>query len=165
MKLRVAVDALLLRLAVPAKRLRVAVAAAKLILSVPAMRLQTAIGLFVAFLRPTETVSSTDAAVAFVGKSVADAAGASVHRFESEVRKPLAHGVGFDDGSPYFLEDYVAGAPFNQTYTLPLQVFKNIFKPRADAVGVANAGLLVIQDYTETMTYFAEDYVGTSRSF
>lgn len=165
MKLRVAVNAIRLGLAAPVKRLGVAANAILLVLAVPAIRLQTAVGKFMEFLRLSDTVSSTSSIVTDFGKALDDAVAAALTTVEFEVRKALTDGAGADDGEQYFAEDYVDGAPLGQTYTLPPQLIRDMTTVYADTAQATASGLLVIQDYTVDYTYFAEDYVGLSRSF
>ena len=40
-----------------------------------------------------------------------------------------------------------------------------VAKARADAAAADDAGSLISQGYTDSNTYFAADYVGTSRTF
>jgi hypothetical protein len=147
-KLRVAINAMLLRLAVPAMRLGVAATAIKLLLAVPAMRLQTAIGFFVAFLRPADTARTTDVQKFDTTKSLSDVFNAASVVVGHEVRKAINDGAGLDDGSPYFAEDYVVGGVLAQTYTLPDQVVRAVGKVLADAPSAAS----VVQISTATNT-------------
>ena len=150
MKLRVAVDKLVLRLGVPAKRLRIAARGLRLSLSVSAMRLRVALGEFVAFLYPTDTATTSETTTFVVTKASADVAVAGPQRVEIEFRKNPSNRAGLDDGDPYFAEDYVVGAPVFQTYTLGPQVFKDVGKVLSDAPTAASlAQLLLTRGYAD----------------
>lgn len=138
MKLRVAIDALVLRLAIPAKRLRLAALGVSLRLAVPAKRLRVAVGEFIAFLYPTDTATTSEASSFSVGKGLADDAAVGPHQIQIEFRKAPSDRAGFDDGNPYFAEDYVVGAPVFQTYTLGIQVAKLVGKVSSDSAAVAS---------------------------
>lgn len=150
MKLRVAVDRLVLGLAVRAKRLRLAALGVSLRLAVPAKRLRVAVGEFVAFLYPTDTATTSEASSFSVGKGLADGAVVGPHQIQIEFRKAPSDRAGLDDGNPYFAEDYVVGAPAFQTYTLGIQVAKLVGKVSSDSAAVASlAQILVSQGYSD----------------
>lgn len=147
MKLRVAVDALVLRLAVSAKRLRTAAHGVGLRLTVAAKQLQVAIGQFIAVLYPADTVATVEDTAFATTKGLSNSSGIAP-LVEVEFRKNINEGVGLDSGAPYFAEDYVDGWPFLQTYVVNPQPLKDIGKSLSDGGGFGGDS-----------AYFAEDYV------
>jgi hypothetical protein len=155
MKLRTAVDKLLLRLAVPAKRLQTAAVALRLGVGVSAKRLRVALGQFVALLYPTDTATTSDGIGRVVGKALSDAPTIEP-RIEMEFRKDVNEAAGIDAGSLYFGEDYVEGAPGEQTYTVGVQAFRDVAKPLGDAAAAVSLAAILMQ-YGRSDAYAASD--------
>jgi len=106
-------------------------------LSVPAKRLFTSIGNFIKDVRLQNSVAAdSDISLTVVKSLDSDAAAASEVASKGVVRA-LSDRIAFTDGSEvYFLEDYVVGAPDNQTYTLAQEFFIEFGKNVADSVDI-----------------------------
>ena len=248
MKLRTIVSPLRITLGVVSKRLRTAVLSMSLHTAVLSKQLSVEVGRFIIFLQKAdEFFAGEDLTISF--SKVLEDLGFVSEETSFRYTKAFNHRSVFSDGEQYFAEDYVEGAPLNQTYTEPLQVFKRISKPLTndgaasddppiryfekvlghgigatddvngvlpgddktiaffksldqsfqaaedfvrrvsyfrdfsddfsasdtdtllvgkiaqDSAQTSSAGSLRMQSYTEDMTYFAEDYVGTTRTF
>lgn len=147
MKLRIAIDGLVLRLAVPAKQLRTAAHGVGLRLTVAVKQLRVAIGQFVAVLYPADTVATLEDTAVATTKGLSDSSGIAP-LVEVEFRKNINEVAGLDEGSSYFQEDYVDGGPLFQTYVDSPKPLKDIGKSLSDSGGFGGDS-----------AYFAEDYV------
>lgn len=154
MKLVTAYLAIRLAAGITANRLRLSVAASRmrLTIGVLGLRLVSTLGEFLQILTKQDTVGVQESRRASMTRVRSD--DAFITDFAVVVpNKKVYDGTSFGDGEPYFLEDYVVGAPDFQTYTLGIQVFKDITKPRAEALGVAESSEIVLQkNFTESIT-------------
>lgn len=108
-------------------------------LAIPVKRLSTAIGRFIQVIRLQDTANTNDSAALDVGKSLLDEATAVDEVASKDTIRALSDKIAFTDGSEaYFLEDYVVGAPDNQTYTLSLEFFIEVGKNVSDAAFAAD---------------------------
>jgi hypothetical protein len=246
-KLKVSVSPAKLSLEALSKRLKVVLSGVSLAAVVLSKKLTVELGRFLLLLTKTDVFSAAENLVAKIRKPFTDAATTTDARV-MEFRKVRSNAAGFSDGEQYFAEDYVEGAPFNQTYTDPIQISRRVGKVLAnssaftdasvlsfnkvfnhgvgatddvngvlpgddqtaaffksldqtftaaelverrvaykrsftddssvdsayaaflgkieqDAASLASDGSLRMQSYTEDMSYFAEDYVGVTRTF
>lgn len=247
MKFRVSVNPAKLSLGVLSKQLRVVLSGVSLSAVVLSKKLTVELGRFLLRLTKADVFSAAENFVAKIRKPFTNDAATTDVRV-MEFRKVRNNAAGFSDGEQYFAEDYIEGAPFNQTYTEPIQIFRHVGKVLAnssaltdasvlsfnkifnhgvgvtddvngvlpgddqtaaffksldqtfsaaelverrvaykrsfdndssvdsayaaflgkieqDAASLATDGSLRMQSYTEDMTYFAEDYVGVTRTF
>lgn len=231
MRFRVSAFAIRLASKVDASRivLRLSYDKLQLALGIISVKLSVAVGLFIKFIRLNDQAIADDQQIAKGTTRVITPDVFSATDFPIKLtNKGLAHGAGLDDGSPYFAEDYIVGAPDTQDYTFDSQIFFSVSKPLANQIVVASApiiyafnkvffdnvdvndevdgsvsgadveleffkatdntprfadqqaifvgsvlsnsssasdiGFLRSQNYTVDMSYFAEDYVGESRT-
>ncbi len=131
---------------ITANRLRLSVAASRmrLTIGVLGLRLVSTLGEFLQILTKQDTVGVQESRRASLVRVRSDDAFIT-DRALVVPNKTVYDGTSFGDGEPYFLEDYIVGAPDFQTYTLGIQVFKDITKPRAEALGVAESSEIVLQ--------------------
>ena len=116
MKLNVFTLGVKLALGVMSKKLAVSAAASKLSLRVAALKLTVALGNFVKTVLAIDIVSIQEQIAKYFTKDNID----SINIQDSPIIVPtkvIGDSAGFSDGEPYFAEDYITGAPSNQTYT------------------------------------------------
>lgn len=230
MRFRVSALAIKLASKIDASRLalRLSYDQLQLALGTIGVKLSVAVGFFIKFIRLNDQAIADDQQIAkgttrVITPDVFSATDSPIKL----TNKVLAHGAGLDDGSPYFAEDYIVGAPDTQDYTFDSQIFFSVSKPLSNQIIVASApvvnfnkvffdnvdvndevdgsvsgadveleffkatdntprfsdqqaifvgsalsnsasasdvGFLRSQSYTVDMSYFAEDYVGESRT-
>lgn len=230
MRFRVSALAIKLASKIDASRLALRLSYDQLQLALGAIgvKLSVAVGFFIKFVGLNDQAIADDQQIAKGTTRVITPDVFSATDFPIKLtNKGLAHGAGLDDGSPYFAEDYIVGAPDTQDYTFDSQIFFSVSKPLSNQIIVASApiyafskvffdnidvndevdgsvsvadveleffkstdntprfadqqaifvgsvlsnsssasdiGFLRSQNYTVDMSYFAEDYVGESRT-
>lgn len=143
MKLKVSISPKILRLVVIAKRLAIA------------------IGRFVKVKHNLESIEVRSEPNIVPNKVLSH--GVVVQDIPPTVRpfKNILEGVGLDDGEPYFLENYVVGAPAFQDYTLGPQVIKVFTKsPILINVGVLSQPALTFQRSFSDQFFATDDVDG-----
>lgn len=116
MKLNVFTLGVKLALGVMSKRLAVSAAASKLSLRVAALKVTIALGTFIKYVLAVDIVSIQEQIAKYFTKNIID----SIDIQDNLIIVPtkvLGDRAGFSDGEPYFAEDYITGAPSDQTYT------------------------------------------------
>jgi hypothetical protein len=108
-----------------------------------------------AVLYPTDTAATSENTAFSVGKGLSDTSTVTP-LIEFEFRKGIDEGAGIDAGAFYFEEDYVEGAPIEQTYTLGLQLVRDIGKPLADSTTVLSL-TAILSSYGRSDSYVASD--------
>jgi hypothetical protein len=146
MRFRVSALALKLASQITASRvvLRLSYNRLQLALGNVGLKLSVAVGLFIKFVRLNDQSVADDQQIAKDTTRVITPD--TFKALDSPVKltnKSLAHGAGLDDGSPYFAEDYIVGAPDLQNYTFDSQIFFNVTKPFSEQIIVASAPLLI----------------------
>lgn len=138
-----------------------------------------------------DTVSYTDPiqVVKKLGKVVSDAGALSDDQPTKYFSKAIAHGIGATDdvngvlpGDEQIIaffksldqsfqaaEEFVRKVSYHRSYEDSYVVSETTAlrtgKITTDLATCSSAGYLRMQSYTEDMTYFAEDYIGTARTF
>lgn len=140
-------------------RLRLSVFPKVLRLAVLAKRLTVAVGQFIKIKRFENSVGVTSTPIVASNKVFSNAASVS-EASSVEPKKNIFNGIGFDDGEPYFLEDYVIGAPDFQDYTLGVQVIKVFTKaPIGDGAVFNDTVFSVTVQKSFSDQFFATDDV------
>lgn len=152
MKLRTAVNSLRLSLGTIASPLRLG-------LAVLSKRLAVAVGLFLWFIKPSDTVTAADRRDLIFWKRLTDSLEALEYRL-LQFGKVVNEYPSFSDGEPYFAEDYVVGAPLAQTYTEPLQVFKAVRKPLTEIPVVVDTDAKVFSKVISHPVFSTDDLNG-----
>lgn len=121
-------------------------------------------GQFISYLELTDTVSPTDSAALSVTKSLSDDTfpvdehATAFEKFLADIVTPVDALAGIvltdEESDSVVIDDFpVADDP-------ELTIGKNL----SETTIASDAGVLLMQDYCD-ITYFLEDYVGTSRTF
>lgn len=123
-------------------KLRTLVLQSKLRLTTLATQLRVTVGEFIAALIPLDNISISEIFTKQVGKNIEE----NPHLTDTPVAtlyKTNPESVSIGDGTDgvYFAEDYVIGAPSNQTYTLSGGFYWSISKPQQEPLAVSD-GLL-----------------------
>jgi hypothetical protein len=141
-------------------KLRLSVSPKVLRLAILAKRLAVAVGQFIKIKRLENSVGVASDPIVIPNKILNNSA--SVFEASSiEPKKNIFDGVGFDDGTPYFLEDYVVGAPDFQDYTLGVQVIKVFTKsPVLTNVTALSAPALTFQKSFSDQFFATDDVDG-----
>jgi len=110
-------------------KLKVSVSYIKLRATALAKRMTVAVGEFIATILKFDTASASDQFSKRPGKRPSDSARFTDSLYWIPTKVITTRGAFFDGGDPpYFLQDYVVGAPDNQTYTLVGGFIKDIAK-------------------------------------
>lgn len=139
MRFRVSAFAIRLASKVDASRivLRLSYDKLQLALGIISVKLSVAVGLFIKFIRLNDQAIADDQQIVRDTTRVITPDVFSATDFPIRLtNKELAHGAGLDDGSPYFAEDYIVGAPDTQDYTFDSQIFFSVSKPFSNAIEI-----------------------------
>lgn len=119
MKLNVFALGVKLALGVISKKLAVSAAASKLSIKVAALKVAIVLGNFVKTVLAIDIVSIQEQIAKYFTKDITDITDI-IDIQDSPIIVPtkvIGDSAGFSDGEAYFAEDYITGAPSNQTYT------------------------------------------------
>lgn len=126
----------------------------------------------------SETTTTTDSTVVDFSKVISDTSGVADSK-EISISKALSDSAGAVDSSVNSLNKNVSDTagttdsnviefnkrPSNTASASDSVIYRSVSKAVSEAAVVSSSGSLRMQDYTVDMSYFAEDYVGSSRAF
>ena len=110
----------------------------------------------------TETIAALDAVTFGVTKNLEDLV-ANVDLLSFSTSKGLSDVVGMLDNMDTDIQYEIIKTISELIYTADAHIIQSILA-KADSVTMGSSGFVMMQDYCD-ITYFLEDYVGTSRTF
>lgn len=110
----------------------------------------------------TDAFAALDALSYEIDKNLADYF-ATADSISFSTSKEFADSVGMVDNMDTDIQYLIIKTISELVYTSDTHIIEAVLA-KADSVTVGSSGLLVMQDYCD-ITYFAEDYVGQSRTF
>jgi hypothetical protein len=130
------------------------------------VNMSDSVSLLLTFIREfADSVGTSDSQVIDFAKNLGDPV-VPTDTLSFFTEKLISDGVAIndmadiDDGFTFQFEAYFTNLAFVNDSLIRVDTFKNFF----DTASVEDTGSLICQDYCD-ITYFAEDYVGQSRTF
>ena len=162
MRFRVSALALKLASQITASRLvlRMSYQRLRLSLDFVGVQLSVAVGFFIKFLKPQDTVDVSEQDVKAIAKPLNDVP-VFTDVISAVPNKGISDGVGFFDDGLYFAEDYVGSSPQTQTYTLGKQVFIEVRKPLSEAILVTSVPTITFSRSFDEAIFVADDVDGS----